>query len=76
MGIEIHSDLYGSMYFKDLEGNPLPTAAAMLRDRGEFVCVTTVPNFRGHLSIDLAQSRLYTGAIYLYCPCTASQATH
>jgi len=32
MGIEIHSDLYGSMYFKDLEGNPLPTAAAMLRD--------------------------------------------
>lgn len=32
MGIEIHSDLYGSMYFKDLEGEPLPTAAAMLRD--------------------------------------------
>ncbi len=32
MGIELHSDLYGSMYFKDLEGDPLPTAAAMLRD--------------------------------------------
>lgn len=32
MGIEIHSDLYGQMYFKDREGDPLPTAAAMLRD--------------------------------------------
>ena len=30
MGIGIRP--YGSMYFKDLEGNPLPTAAAMLRD--------------------------------------------
>ena len=32
MGVEIHSDLYGQMYFKDREGDPLPTAAAMLRD--------------------------------------------
>ena len=32
MGVEIHSDLYGQMYFKDREGDPLPTAAAMLHD--------------------------------------------
>ena len=32
MGIEIQSDIYGHMYFKDLEGDPVPTAAAMLRD--------------------------------------------
>jgi homoserine dehydrogenase len=32
MGIEIQSDLYGHMYFKDREGDPIPTAAAMLRD--------------------------------------------
>jgi homoserine dehydrogenase len=32
MGIEIHSDLYGHMFFKDREGDPVPTAAAMLRD--------------------------------------------
>ena len=32
MGIEIHSDLYGKMYHKLWEREPLPTAAAMLRD--------------------------------------------
>jgi homoserine dehydrogenase len=32
MGIEFVSDLYGHMFFKDREGNPIPTAAAMLRD--------------------------------------------
>ncbi|RIK53271.1 MAG: homoserine dehydrogenase [Chloroflexi bacterium] len=32
MGIEIHSDLYGRMYHKIWEREPLPTAAAMLRD--------------------------------------------
>ncbi|MBW7885306.1 MAG: homoserine dehydrogenase [Caldilineaceae bacterium] len=32
MGIEIHSDLYGRMYYKIWEREPLPTAAAMLRD--------------------------------------------
>lgn len=32
MGIEIHSDLYGVMYHKIWEAEPLPTAAAMLRD--------------------------------------------
>ena len=32
MGIEIHSDLYGKMYYKLWEREPLPTAAAMLRD--------------------------------------------
>jgi homoserine dehydrogenase len=32
MGIEIHSDLYGRMYHKIWERDPLPTAAAMLRD--------------------------------------------
>ena len=32
MGIEIQSDLYGKMYHKIWEREPLPTAAAMLRD--------------------------------------------
>jgi homoserine dehydrogenase len=32
MGIEIKSDLYGIMYHKIWEREPLPTAAAMLRD--------------------------------------------
>ncbi|HXF61556.1 MAG TPA: homoserine dehydrogenase [Caldilineaceae bacterium] len=32
MGIEIHSDLYGRMFHKIRERDPLPTAAAMLRD--------------------------------------------
>lgn len=32
MGIELHSDLYGRMYHKLWEREPLPTAAAMLRD--------------------------------------------
>ncbi|MEM7531794.1 MAG: homoserine dehydrogenase [Chloroflexota bacterium] len=32
MGIELHSDLYGRMYHKMWEREPLPTAAAMLRD--------------------------------------------
>lgn len=32
MGIELHSDLYGRMYHKIWEREPLPTAAAMLRD--------------------------------------------
>jgi homoserine dehydrogenase len=32
MGIEMHSDLYGRMYHKIWEREPLPTAAAMLRD--------------------------------------------
>jgi homoserine dehydrogenase len=32
MGIEIRSDLYGVMYHKIWEREPLPTAAAMLRD--------------------------------------------
>jgi homoserine dehydrogenase len=32
MGVEIHSDLYGCMYHKLWEREPLPTAAAMLRD--------------------------------------------
>ena len=32
MGVEIHSDLYGKMYHKLWEREPLPTAAAMLRD--------------------------------------------
>jgi homoserine dehydrogenase len=32
MGIEIHSDLYGILYHKIWEADPLPTAAAMLRD--------------------------------------------
>lgn len=32
MGIEIKSDLYGLMYHKIWEREPLPTAAAMLRD--------------------------------------------
>ena len=32
MGIELHSDLYGQMYHKLWEREPLPTAAAMLRD--------------------------------------------
>lgn len=32
MGVEIHSDLYGVHSYKNLEGDALPTAAAMLRD--------------------------------------------
>lgn len=32
MGIELRSDLYGMMYHKIWEREPLPTAAAMLRD--------------------------------------------
>ncbi len=32
MGVEIHSDIYGKMYYKLWEREPLPTAAAMLRD--------------------------------------------
>lgn len=32
MGVELHSDLYGRMYHKIWEREPLPTAAAMLRD--------------------------------------------
>jgi len=32
MGVEIASDLYGKMYYKIWEREPLPTAAAMLRD--------------------------------------------
>lgn len=32
MGVEMETDLYGHMYFKDMEGTPIPTAAAMLRD--------------------------------------------
>lgn len=32
MGIEVQSDLYGKMYHKIWEREPLPTAAAMLRD--------------------------------------------
>lgn len=32
MGIELESDLYGRMYHKIWEREPLPTAAAMLRD--------------------------------------------
>lgn len=32
MGIELQSDLYGRMYYKIWEREPLPTAAAMLRD--------------------------------------------
>lgn len=32
MGVEIHSDLYGQMFHKIWEREPLPTAAAMLRD--------------------------------------------
>jgi homoserine dehydrogenase len=32
MGVEIHSDLYGKMFHKIWEREPLPTASAMLRD--------------------------------------------
>jgi homoserine dehydrogenase len=32
MGVEIESDLYGRMFHKIWEREPLPTAAAMLRD--------------------------------------------
>jgi homoserine dehydrogenase len=32
MGVEMVSDLYGRMYYKIWEREPLPTAAAMLRD--------------------------------------------
>lgn len=32
MGIEIESDLYGRMFYKIWEREPLPTAAAMIRD--------------------------------------------
>lgn len=32
MGVEIHSDIYGIMYHKLWEREPIPTAASMLRD--------------------------------------------
>lgn len=32
MGVEIHSDIYGRMYHKLWEREPVPTAASMLRD--------------------------------------------
>lgn len=32
MGVEVHSDLYGRQFYKIWEREPLPTAAAMLRD--------------------------------------------
>lgn len=32
MGVEIHSDIYGKMYHKLWEREPVPTAASMLRD--------------------------------------------
>jgi len=32
MGIELETDIYGSLYHKSREESPLPTAAAMLRD--------------------------------------------
>lgn len=32
MGIEIQTDIYGTLYHKSWEDTPLPTAAAMLRD--------------------------------------------
>jgi homoserine dehydrogenase len=32
MGIEIHSDIYGIMYHKLYEKEPVPTAASMMRD--------------------------------------------
>ena len=32
MGVEIHSDLYGIMYHKLYEKEPIPTAASMMRD--------------------------------------------
>ncbi|MEZ4861211.1 MAG: homoserine dehydrogenase [Caldilineaceae bacterium] len=32
MGVEIQSDLYGTLYHKIWEDSPIPTAAAMLRD--------------------------------------------
>lgn len=32
MGIEFHTDIYGTLYHKSWEDTPLPTAAAMLRD--------------------------------------------
>ena len=32
MGVEIHSDIYGKMYHKLWEREPIPTAASMLRD--------------------------------------------
>jgi len=38
MGIEIQSDLYGRMYHKIWEREPLPTAAAMLRDAVNLLC--------------------------------------
>jgi homoserine dehydrogenase len=38
MGIEIESDLYGHMYHKIWEREPLPTAAAMLRDAVNLFC--------------------------------------
>ncbi len=31
-GIEIHTDIYGVLYQKILELEPMPTAAAMMRD--------------------------------------------
>lgn len=43
MGVEIHSDLYGKMYHKIWEREPLPTAAAMLRDAVNLFGNTRVP---------------------------------
>jgi homoserine dehydrogenase len=38
MGVEFRSDLYGLMYHKIWEREPLPTAAAMLRDAVNLLC--------------------------------------
>lgn len=38
MGIEMHTDLYGKLYHKIWENEPLPTAAAMLRDAVNLFC--------------------------------------
>jgi len=37
MGIEMHSDIYGIMYHKLWEREPIPTAAAMMRDAVDIV---------------------------------------
>ena len=42
MGIEFESDLYGRMYHKMWEREPLPTAAAMLRDTVNLIQQTLV----------------------------------
>ncbi|WP_444996396.1 hypothetical protein [Aliikangiella sp. IMCC44359] len=38
MGVEIHSDIYGIMYHKLWEREPVPTAASMLRDAVNICC--------------------------------------